>query len=154
MKRNNSYGVTIIELIIVLSVISVTTAISYPRFSDYLQRRKLDGSVQILTIDLLLARQQAVSRGNDFVVNIFNGSNTYVIFEDVNSDRSRGTNEYTLGPRGVPVGVDITGNTFSNSQAIFYPDGKATPGDVTLSNTQSLTHKVNVYYTGAVRNDL
>ena len=154
MKISESAGVSIVELLVVLSVMSITTAVAYPRISDHLVRRKLDGAVQILTFDLLLARQEAVAKGTDFVVNIETGENQYFLFRDEDGDRSRDADEYMLGPRGVPSGVTIDSNTFQNSQVVFRPTGKATPGQVTLSNEQESTHVVTVYYTGAVNNDL
>ena len=154
MKINESCGISVVELLIVLSVMSITTAVTYPRISDYLVRIKLDGAVQILTFDLLLARQEAVSRGSDFVVNFETGENQYFMFQDEDGDRSRDSDEYMLGPRGVPDGVVIDSNTFENSQAVFRPTGKATTGQVTLSNDLEATHVVTVYYTGAVNNDL
>jgi prepilin-type N-terminal cleavage/methylation domain-containing protein len=154
MKRMNCSGVTIVELVIVLAVMSITFATVYPRMTDYLERKTLDGTVQVLTYDLLLARQQAVSKGNNFVLSFYTDQNSYLIFDDENHNNQPDADENILGPRGLSSGISILDMTFENSRVVFQPTGKATSGKVVIANCDSVIREVQVYRTGAVHNDL
>jgi type IV fimbrial biogenesis protein FimT len=58
-----SRGWTLIETLIVMTILGLSLSLSLPSFSDYLMRRRLEGSSQQLVADLQELRSRTVATG-------------------------------------------------------------------------------------------
>ena len=67
MKRSNA-GVTLIELMTVLTVMAVTLTIGLPAFADTLTRLRVQTAMHRISADLAAARSTAIARRSQLVV--------------------------------------------------------------------------------------
>jgi prepilin-type N-terminal cleavage/methylation domain-containing protein len=66
--QRRSGGVTLIELMIVLSVLTVLVGLALPNFADFRRNQQVKGTARELADMLLLARTEAIRTGNNHVV--------------------------------------------------------------------------------------
>jgi prepilin-type N-terminal cleavage/methylation domain-containing protein len=62
MKRYRQTGLTLMELMIVLSIIAVLAAMALPSFNSSLERRRLIGAAENLFADLQFARAESIKQ--------------------------------------------------------------------------------------------
>jgi len=116
MKKNQ--GFTLIELIIVLSIVGVLSGYALPSFTQLSQNKKMDGVRNDLTVDLQFARNQAVMIQRNIIVcpsvthnscaNDSNWHKGWIVFVDKNSDKEYNQNDELLHvgnatPKGMTV---------------------------------------------------
>ncbi|MEW6161754.1 MAG: GspH/FimT family pseudopilin [Nitrospirota bacterium] len=143
-------GIAFVELLIVISIIAILALLTVP----VIKANKLDGATRMIYSDLLLARMQAIAKGNNFRV-IFNAedghtydNHTYWIHNDKNSNSDiEAGEEFTIKD----IHKDYEGVTFTvNNNATFNPRGTSNSGTVTLID-QSGSKYVIFSWTGRVR---
>lgn len=61
-------GFTLIELMITVAVLAITVALAAPSFKDLLAAQRLRSVAYDMTSDLVLARSEAVKRGQDVTI--------------------------------------------------------------------------------------
>ena len=71
-------GFTLIELMIVVTLVAVLISLTAPSFSRMLARGKLEGAASELVTDLQYARSEAVARNAQ--VAIYTGANCYTVY--------------------------------------------------------------------------
>lgn len=67
-------GLTLLEVLVTVTVMSVLVAIAVPSFSDLFDRYRLKGAVDTLYADLQFARSEAVRRNTSLFVGLSAGS--------------------------------------------------------------------------------
>ena len=67
-QRRRSAGFTLVELITVLAIMGVLAALAAPSFSEMIARQRLRTGAFDLVADLLLARSEAIKRGENVTV--------------------------------------------------------------------------------------
>jgi len=152
MKIFKKYGFTLVELMIVLAIMGIVSAIAAPNFINYMADRRLNGAARMVMSDLMAARQKAVSQNNEFK-GFFNASNhQYTILDDDDNDGTADTGEAT---EVRDIQTDYYDVTFSASaNPIFYPRGTAFGTTVTLTSSRTGVSKyVKVALTGRVKID-
>lgn len=97
-------GFTMIELIVVVAIISLLCAAGMFSVSTMFSQR-LDAEAHKLLADLYWARERAVSRHLDYIVDIDAGSDDYAIYEDRNGDGNMDADEQVKSQH---LEVDIT----------------------------------------------
>jgi len=149
LHRLNQQGVTLAELMIVLGILAVVTLIGGSWLSTQIPYYQLNGAVRQVRADLLAARMQAVSQGNEFRV-LFEDEQHYDILDDDNNNGKADPDE-KVENRSIQedyVGVTVR----SNRNPIFHPRGTASSlGTITIANkageqliTVSITGRVKV----------
>ena len=148
MKNDMKRGFTLVELMIVIAVIAIISAIAAPNFTTYMAQRRLNGAARMVMSDLMAARQKAVTQNNQFRV-IFSG-NQYTILDDDDNDGTVDGGE-TTEVRNVQTDYhDVTISSVS-ANPIFYPRGTASGCTVTLASSGTGSNKyVKVALNGRV----
>jgi prepilin-type N-terminal cleavage/methylation domain-containing protein len=137
MKRKHSPGFTVVELIIVIAIMAICSAIAMPDIATFASGYKLKAAAREVATDLQLTRLLAVKENKTFQV-IF-GSNSYQVIRlsDGSVAKSRS------------FGLEYPDIGLTNVSITFDPRGISNGNTVTVANTRG-TKNVSVAPTGRV----
>ena len=113
-------GATLIELVIVLTIVVILGSLALPSMSEMMQSRRLDAAAVDLFGAIDLTRSQAIARGDQVQLvplepNGANWSGGWVVFVDANGDRRPGPGEEVIASHGpVADGIVVSFNFTSN----------------------------------------
>ena len=151
-KRNlvDSRGFSIAELMTVVSVIGILTAVGIPSFLSFQPSMRLSGAAREVLAKLMWARAYAVQNNNTSTVT-FLTNHSFEIFNDSNGNGSADAGETIT----IDLQTDYTDVTFtitgSSSSPVFNGRGTATT-DTTITISNSSGSKiVEVRPTGNVK---
>jgi general secretion pathway protein H len=168
-----SRGFTLLELIVVLVIISLMTALVTPRLVGSLTKMNLKTSAQKISSFLRYARSQAVSEQTVYhAVFDFEKNSIYIKnekpqgdedtffkaeIESAETDNSKskrsGTQSYIL-PEGVVIKKAIIANEEIDSglfNIVFYPAGSSSGGIVVLMDEKERRYQINIdFITGII----
>jgi type IV fimbrial biogenesis protein FimT len=142
-NMNNRLGFTLIELMVVIAILALVSAIGVPSLIGWRDDAKLRDAVSLLRGDLEMAKIRAV-RENDFVAVLFN-ANGYTVFIDDGAGDPLKAGDWIVDPserilrnRQLPAGVSIDLgdlNMFTNDRTRFNARGRiSNVGIVTVFN--------------------
>ena len=138
-----SEGFTFIELMIVVVIIGVISAMAIPRFGRIMDSLKLKTSGREIISALRLARSYAVTQKSQFGVYFDPEINQYVLFKDKSNPGSLtyDTNDSAMQSQTLPANVDFSYTSFSNNVVIFSSNGSASStGSVDLWSEDYYDH--------------
>ena len=147
-------GFTILELLVVLAVIAVVSAIVTPNFIRWRNNAKMRDAVDNLMGDLEMAKISAVKE-NNFVAVLFNPTG-YRVFVDKANFWARDADERLLRDRKLPAGVtfDLGHSSwgFTNNRTRFNSRGRANiAGTAVIVNSDGQQRDVIVSTLGRIR---
>jgi len=108
----NEKGVTAIELLVVVAILGILSAISIPAFSSWLPNYRLKSSTRNIYDAMNLAKLSAVKSNNVAVVIFSITNDTYTVFLDTVSNWALDSTETIIGSGTMGDGIDIYGSTF------------------------------------------
>jgi len=122
--KKTARGFSLIELIVVIALIAILTAIAVPSYQSFMVRSRLKGAARQVMSDLMNARMMAVNQNQKVKFHVENGGHTYKIWSDANHDGTVGDNE------GVNISKDIHQDYYdvalsTTNDPIFNPRGAA-----------------------------
>ena len=139
LRKNNSRGITLIELVIVVVIISVIAAMGIPQFGKVVPRLEFKSASRDIVSDLRLVRSLAIAQRTQVGLYFNSEQRQYVIFKDmVNLPAFT----YEVGDSVIRTvtldqNLSISSCTFTNYAIIFKPDGSAsTTGNVVVGYNQ------------------
>lgn len=172
--RKNSSGFTLVEILIVASLIAILAAFAIPNIMTGMAHYRVGSAARNIASDIQFSRIKAISENNDYIVCFDTASSLYTIVDDNDSDGVDGpdcaspadddiivktvslpknvTFGYSTGAKGTPYGCASGGScttlsdpaTFANDDANFNPDGSADNGYVYIKNELDETYAVGV----------
>ena len=146
-------GYTLLEVMIVVSVLGLALAAGTPYMSGYLQSKNLQNSVTELASRFNLARSRAVTEHNSYRV-VLNqpADGEYLVHDDDNNDGSIDGGESVMGPFMLPAGVQFHSvDLLDGDEVSFVPSGMLSPGQggsVTLADDQGRLITLEVFTSG------
>jgi type IV fimbrial biogenesis protein FimT len=141
-------GFTLTEMMIVVALMAILTAIAVPNIIAQMPKYRLNGAARQVLGDLVAARMQAVSQNNELKV-FFLDNHSYMILDDDDNDGTADTGEATQTKDIQTDYYDVTFN--SNNDPIFRPNGTASNlATITLSNTSG-SHSITISSAGRVK---
>jgi type II secretion system protein H len=150
MKIFEKSGFSLVELMIVVAIIAIASAIAAPYYVDYMADQRLKGAARMVMSDLMAARQKAVSMNHEFKI-FFNGDHiTYTILADADNDGTADTGETTEVRNIQNNYYDVTFSASANP--VFQSRGTSSAATVTLTSSRTGGSKyVKVAITGRVK---
>jgi type IV fimbrial biogenesis protein FimT len=136
-------GITLIELLMTLGLVSILLAIAAPAFGGLVQRDAAEASRNTLTSALGAARIEAVTRTANVVVcpsadqqycdHSTEWQHGWIVFADANQDGDRDEGETLISAGAAePEGVAIT-STAGRTRVAYHPDGSSPGSNLTLT---------------------
>ncbi len=143
-------GYTLVELLVVLAILGLITAIALPMFANALPGAELKAAARNLGADMRLARSRAIAGNRDVALSVDLPERRYAVSGegperwlpeeitiDVLTARSELEGEDALRPR--------------RARIRFFPDGSSTGGRVSLSRGGRTYHVGVDWLTGRVK---
>lgn len=167
MKPRDHKGFTLLELLVVLVLISILSALLAPRVGNSIRNMTLTGAAQKIAASLRYARSKAVSEKETYIAVLDLKNSNLSIFTaqgyaavsvpklsvDVKEKSSR-VKVYDL-PEGVQLAKIKSGQRETDSglfQILFFPNGSTSGGWILLMNDVGKRCRIEVdVITGAVR---
>lgn len=149
IKRLNC-GVTLIEIIIVLFILTIVAALSVSSFIGYGKREKLDKAAEIVVATLAEARTLTLASKGGNVYGVHFDADAVVLFRGVTYDPNDPTNSKILLDKSVKISAfSLSGGS---AEAVYNRlTGKTqNNGTVTLivSDDPSMSRTITIYATG------
>ena len=145
----NQHGFSLIEMMMVIAIVTILSAIAIPIFGGFLANRDLKSAARDIAGDIYEYRQRAIAENRVYQIT-FNVNGNYVIRQcnDTSSPCS-GTDIATKSPSAFRNGISISGVTIGGPLQI-QPRGTVSPagGSVTLQNSRLSTATVTINLTG------
>jgi type II secretion system protein H len=144
MKIFKKYGFTLVELMIVLAIMGILSAIAAPNFMHYMAERRLNGAARMVMSDLMNARMLAVTLNRNVQVTFPTSASASYTYDAAGA----------AATRNVQTGFGYHDVTVSgNNNPTFTPTGRLsdfTAGTITLTSA-ALTQPKTVTVSSAGR---
>ena len=144
MKTFNKTGFTLIELMIVVAILGIISAIAAPSFMNYMAQRRLNGAARMVMSDLMNARMLAVTLNRNVQVTFPTSAGASYTYDAT----------VTAVTRNVQTGFGYHDVTVSgNNNPVFAPTGRlsgVTACTITLASA-ALTQQKTVSVSSAGR---
>ncbi len=165
----NKKGFSLTELIVVVAIVGIVSAIAIPNFLGMLSRTRLRKTGWNLISDFETAKISAVGDNSKWAVQFDTDTGGYMVLSDQGGDNRWNTDDDTvfrtvsLSGSGVSLGSDhgkrtgavsdqFDGVTFGNNRVIFNPDGTSVMGTVYIKNNNNYTIAVgSVSFDGEIK---
>jgi len=139
-RENFSPGFTVLELLIVISIISIVSVFSFPRLHSWQTSFLGKLTAQRISSELRLAKIEALRTG----------VTTKIIFDPIQDFFTY--QGYSYKRVSFPKGVDLCTTNFGQHTVYFYPTGTPSMGGtVTIRINEKLMHLTITPVTGRVR---
>lgn len=140
-------GFTLLELMVVLVVFSIVTAIALPGLNKFLRSVELSGTIERMATSLRVVRQRAVTENNNYVA-VLGANDTILWWDDDDNDGVKDNTEKTGENAPIPDWVTVTsdvGNPFASDTLTFLPNGSASQsGTIIFSNGDGFQRSLSV----------
>ncbi len=141
MKNQSQSGFTVVELLTVIGIMMIITAIATPSFYYWLPTYRLSAGARQVSADLQLARMKAISQNTSYWLNFINDRQYQL-------EKVAGTAE--SGPFTLPDGIEVTNATPFNT-SVFQSRGTSSGAQtITLTNDDNKTLVVCIKTVGRV----
>jgi prepilin-type N-terminal cleavage/methylation domain-containing protein len=138
-------GFTLVELMIMLTIVGLLVAVTLPAFRHFRQSAALPGAIRELSSELKVARQLAISRSHSYAVRIDSAGACYRGF-DPTADT---VTQWASLPREVRV-RRVTAPASAGLFVFDYNGRLESPGRIVLANTAGSLETLNVSLSGRV----
>ena len=141
-------GFSLTELMVVLVIFGIMTAIALPGFNKFMRALDLNNQVQVTASRLRVARQRAITENNTYRVWYDWFSRDFGWWDDDNSDFTFVFGEKWAPPQFEPAWITIANsatNPMTQFWTTFNPDGSASQSfTIIYTNSDGYTRSLSV----------
>ena len=148
MKKKKNCGFTLMELMIVITIIAIMASIAIPNFIGWLPERRLDAGAQDILQGLQKSRSKAIMTNRNVIVTFDAAANSFIAFVDEDASNDQSAGDLTIVNRTMPVGVDLGVPDFGNTVTIDNRGLPSTSGTVRLQNNNGTIQDIELYLSG------
>lgn len=140
-------GFTLVEVMIVIGIIGILSAVALFGWRGYQDNANLRTATREVMADIASCKQRAVSEGIDYCIQFTDGSPNYTI-NATSCVAPTQTQAKSLTSFG--AGLTITNTNFNLDRVSFLPRGtlSSNTGDINLANSKGSTAKITINITG------
>jgi type II secretion system protein H len=142
----SSRGFTLIELMIVIGIIGIVSAVTLFGWRGYQDNANLRTAVREVMSDIASCRQRSVSEGVNYCIQFTDGSPNYSI--NVSSCGAPTQTPQAKNLRNFGSGLTIRDTNFNSDQVIFRPRGTSSLGDINLINSKGSRATITINMAG------
>ncbi len=152
ISASKNRGFTLLELIVVLVIISLTSALALPQLTGALSGTNLKTAAKKIAASLRYARSRAVSEKIIYVAILDTDKNRLMLMSPSKADNSDEAKVYVL-----PEGLRLKSGTEREKdrkefRIAFYPSGSSTGGKVIVTDERGKKYIIRVdFITGTVQ---
>ena len=101
--RKTEYGFTLTEMMIVIFIGGVLTAIAIPAFMNWAPKYRVNGAARQVFSEMMAARAKAISEGNNYIISFDISNNRFTIHDDDDSDGTQDADELPVRTVDIPT---------------------------------------------------
>ncbi|MBN1932200.1 MAG: GspH/FimT family pseudopilin [Desulfobacterales bacterium] len=163
---HNNSGVTLLEIVTVIGIMGIMSAIAIPNIISWLPDYRLKSAARELQSTMQFARFRAIKENTNAVVSFNIGTDEYFAFLDngegggTASDETLNGNERIIRNATMPTEIDMYqasfgssggSNTVFNSMGLSDLNNSARDGSVCIKNNQNGYRRVTIQLAGHSR---
>ncbi len=128
-------GFSLTELMVVLVIFGIMTAVALPGLNRFLRSVDLNGQVQQTATMIRVVRQRAITENNNYILYWDNAAQGFGWYDDDNNNGARDVTEKRKDPTSYAAWITITNsgtNPFASTITTFFPNGSASQSGTCL----------------------
>jgi prepilin-type N-terminal cleavage/methylation domain-containing protein len=146
MRRRAHRGFSLVELMVVVSIMGLILGLSAHGIRRYLHSWQLNGDVSAMAMMMRAARSTAITKNIDVVFVFDQSEGQYFYLEDTDGDGVADGNELQSGTHTLSNGIVIESFTTPTQWITFTPKGStADGGTITVENSNNAARTIRVY---------
>jgi type IV fimbrial biogenesis protein FimT len=126
--RRSVRGFTLVEMMIVVSIMGVLLAVSAPAMARFLGHWRLNGAASEMAMVMRAARSAAVNKDINVVFTFDDAQGQYSFLEDSNGNGDADAGERQSVVQQLPPGITIEEFTVPQTSVTFNPRGSTADG--------------------------
>jgi len=155
-KSMNKKGFSLIEMLMVIAIVTILSAIAIPFFGGFLANRDLKSAARDIAVDIFEMKQRAIGSSNVSRIDFDVANNNYTISQ-CDANNANCVVQSTKSPTAFRNDISITNAAFTGAVATritFQPRGTVDAGAgannaaVVLTNGRASTATISVNLTG------
>ena len=147
-RRGPEAGFTLTELMVVLVIAGIVTAVAIPGLNKFLRSVDLNGQIQQAATMIRVVRQRAISANNNYVVTWDAVIKGWGWYDDDNNNGVQDGTEKHLSPVALPAWITVDNsltNPFASPIITFLPNGSASEsGTCIYTNSDGYARSLSV----------
>jgi len=127
-------GLTLIELLIVIAIISILASLAAPSFNELVRKQHVNGEANVLFSLVYLARTEAIKRNSVVTICKSNDANQcagtwtdgWIVFQDNDKDGSRDLGEILISSGTIGNNYQLSWSAFGSNNYIRFTSNSLT----------------------------